>query len=136
MRNFGLSFMGGVHQVLVNTEKHVEFGLPRPSEPLLDWFTLDQAFDNEEPDIFRALRWDYGLVDRLYGRQEDLRAIILWAEGGANTATARLVTGEGGSGKTRLAAEAATQLRKKGWTAGFLPRNGSCLFDVSEKGCS
>ena len=90
-----------------NAENPVEFGLPRATTPILSWSTLDQVFESEEPDIFRALRWDYGLVNKPYGRQEELSAIVNWAESGSNTAAACLVTGEGGSGKTYLAASAA-----------------------------
>jgi hypothetical protein len=43
-----------------------------------------------------------------------------WVESKPNTPSARLLTGEGGAGKTRLAATVAQVLRDKGWTAGFL----------------
>jgi hypothetical protein len=134
MRNFGFSLVGNIHQVIINTENSDKFGLPRASEPILNSFTLDQAFEGTEIDIFRALRWDYGLVETLYGRDEHLSAIINWAEGGSIAATARLVTGEGGSGKTRLAAAAANALRKRGWTAGFLPQTEAIQFQVGERG--
>ena len=46
-----------------------------------------------------------------------------------------MITGEGGAGKTRLAAQAAEILRDKGWTAGFLPRHRNAFnFAVRDKG--
>src|SRR5262249_30749809 len=110
MRNFALKLFGDTHQVIVNTTSPAAFGLPGPTAPLLPQFSLEDAFEDGQPDLFRALRWDHGLVEKLYGRAEDLAAIIRWAEAGGNTATARLVTGEGGAGKTRLAAVAAAHL--------------------------
>jgi tetratricopeptide (TPR) repeat protein len=75
------------------------------------------------------------MVQTLYGRDEDLRKILSWAESGSKTPSARLITGEGGTGKTRLAATVAQILRDKGWTAGFLDRKSDLFdFDVSEKG--
>ena len=63
--------------------------------------------------------------------QEDFE----WAESGSKAPSARLVTGQGGAGKTRLAAEAAKVLRGCGWTAGFLPRHTSAFeFAVGDKG--
>jgi hypothetical protein len=60
------------------------------------------------------------LVRTLHGREDDLRSILDWAQGGSDTPTARLITGQGGAGKTRLAATAAEILRSNGWSAGFL----------------
>jgi tetratricopeptide (TPR) repeat protein len=112
-------------------------GIDQPSltEPTLDWLDLSDAFDDGEPNLFSLLRWDYRLVETLFGREEDLRKILAWAEGGSRMPSARLVTGEGGAGKTRLAATAAQILRDKGWTAGFLPRHSNDIdFTVGEKG--
>jgi hypothetical protein len=68
-----------------------------------------------------AARGNYRLVETLFGRDDDLRKILAWAENGSKTPSARLITGEGGAGKTRLAAMAAQILPETGWTAGFLP---------------
>lgn len=134
IRNVGIS-LGKINQSIVfNISSPTEFGLPPVSEPHLTRFSLDHAFDDGEPDLFRLLRWDYGLVEALYGRDDDLRAILKWASHGDNAATARLITGEGGAGKTRLATEAASKLREQGWTAGFLPRNETMLFNVAKGG--
>ena len=115
----------GNHHEVWNLHKSPGFGIPVPKrgslgpaggsspdtaaayEPVLKTFPLEDAFEDGEPDLLRVLRWDYGLAETLYGRDDELRAILNWAEGGPNTATVRLITGEGGAGKTRLAAAAA-----------------------------
>jgi tetratricopeptide (TPR) repeat protein len=58
------------------------------------------------------------VVDFL-GRREELDDIRDWCDGTLALA-ARLVTGAGGMGKTRLLAQAALELREQGWLAGFL----------------
>jgi hypothetical protein len=105
------------------------------TEPSLEWLDPAEAFENNEPNLFSLLRWDYRLVETLYGRDDDLRKILAWADSGSKTTSARLVTAEGGAGKTRLAAEAARILHANGWVAGFLPRHGNQFnFNVGDKG--
>jgi hypothetical protein len=104
-------------------------------EPILEWLSPSAAFDDGEPNLFSLMRWDYRLVETLFGRDDDLRKILAWAENGSKTPSARLITGEGGAGKTRLAAMAAQILRETGWTAGFLPRANALMdFTVGAKG--
>ncbi len=98
-----------------------DLGLPSLAQPKLAEFEPEDAIDESGVDVFRLLRWDYRLVDTLYGRDDELQSILKWADRGSNAASARLVSGSGGVGKTRLAAEAARSLRDKGWTAGFIP---------------
>jgi hypothetical protein len=95
--------------------------LPSLAEPRFRQFRLEDAVDEHGVDLFRALRWDYGLVETLYGRNRELQNVVGWAEGGNLAAEARLLSGKGGTGKTRLAAEAAKLLKARGWTAGFVP---------------
>ncbi len=109
-------------------------GMPPATQPVLPAHSLAEAFEDGEPDLFRVLRWDYGLVETLYGRDAERQAILEWARSPTQAATVRLVTGEGGAGKTRLAATVARELRAEGWTAGFLPRSEAVLFDVDPPG--
>lgn len=96
---------------------------------------LDEAFEDGEPNLFSLLRWDYRLVETLYGRTDAVSKILSWAESGSPTPSVRLIAGEGGAGKTRLAATVAQMLADKGWTAGFLDRATDVLdFAVGEKG--
>lgn len=60
-----------------------------------------------------------------------MQQILAWAETPSRIPTARLVTGEGGAGKTRLAATAANLLRERGWTAGFVKPAAPVEFTVA-----
>lgn len=54
-------------------------------------------------------------------RSAELNALREWLEQ-PDVPSIRLVTGPGGTGKTRLFIEWCRQLRQRGWDAGFLPR--------------
>jgi hypothetical protein len=127
--NFAFTVGGTSQQVIgAGVAAPVSFGLAPATEPSLDTFALADAFDSGEPDLFRVLRWDYGLCETLYGRDTERNKILDWAQSGPRAATARLLTGEGGAGKTRLAAKVARRLKENGWTAGFLPRMDTMQF--------
>ncbi|ONH57729.1 hypothetical protein CcI49_25040 [Frankia sp. CcI49] len=53
------------------------------------------------------------------GRDDELRQLVVWCREGPGAIAARLVTGPGGSGKSRLAAELCRRLENAGWSAGF-----------------
>jgi hypothetical protein len=76
--------------------------LPPSSELELPWQPLASAVQPGDYNLLDALRWNFGLVEKLYGRDDELKKIIEWAERVSTPPSARLVTGEGGSGKTRL----------------------------------
>ncbi len=96
---------------------------PDTIAPRLDFRERSEVIEDGEANLFRALQWRYQMAPTLQGRDRDLKSILDWAEDGANTISVRLLTGSGGSGKSRLAAEAARILRERGWAAGFVPRN-------------
>ena len=60
------------------------------------------------------LNWRTRLSD-FVGRNDVKTEVIDWAKQAGAGVLARFVTGEGGVGKTRLAAEVADELRKEGW---------------------
>jgi Tetratricopeptide repeat len=130
--NFAIGVEGNVTQVFVQAESGI-FGAT-PSEPELPFVALENAIVNGKPDISRLLRWNYELVRRLHGRADDVRAIIEWAESDDPQILLRFVEGEGGAGKTRLAAEVARKLRERGWAAGFLGRAGPMVHAPSARG--
>lgn len=74
-----------------------------------------------KPDLFRALSWN-SVLTKLRGRDAELHELLGWATDDSRPVAMRVVSGPGGAGKTRLAAEAVLALRRAGWTAGFLPR--------------
>jgi hypothetical protein len=99
--NIALNMGGSTRQEIgIGAATPVSFGLPLATEPSLATFTLADAFEDGEPNLFAALRWDYGLCERLYGRDVEMENLLSWARSGPKAATARLVTGEGGAGKT------------------------------------
>ena len=65
----------------------------------------------------RLLLPEYGIVP-FAGRDGDLDTLQAWCLNGTSPAL-RLITGAGGSGKTRLAAEACVRMAGQGWQAGF-----------------
>lgn len=98
----------------------------------IPWRTLDEAVTLDDYNLLDALRWNFGLSKTLHGRDGELKQILDWAQASPTVPSARLVTGDGGVGKTRLAAAAATALRQQGWQAGFLRAGVSTLLNLTE----
>ncbi|MDP3169717.1 MAG: ATP-binding protein, partial [Polaromonas sp.] len=73
------------------------------------------------------LSWKSRLTD-LIGREQELKVLHDWADS-PNRISACMITGEGGTGKTRLAFEFARQLREqKGWQAGEAQGLSGCWY--------
>jgi hypothetical protein len=103
--------------------------LAAPSEePVLSWDTLPET----PGEVFRLLSWRVRLTD-LVGREAELSQLHSWANRIAS-ARVRILSGPGGSGKTRLAAEFANQLRDDGWTAGFWRLDRPAVVPISHRG--
>ena len=101
--------------VWVGAGIHIHTGGPAEArEPFLPWRDLP-----DDPDaVFALLSWHARLAP-LTGREKDKETLLRWARKGRNTRI-RLLSGPGGVGKSRLAAEIACALRAEGWTAGFI----------------
>ena len=74
------------------------------------------------PDVFQLLSWHVRLT-KLYSRDGELDELLAWACDEANEPRVRVVTGPGGIGKTRLAAELCDSLWQGGWEVDFLDFN-------------
>jgi hypothetical protein len=74
----------------------------------------------ELSDIY-LLRAEYGLVPFHEQRRPEVERLLAWCEADARMAV-RVVTGAGGTGKTRLMIELCRQARGRRWRAGFLHR--------------
>ena len=88
-----------------------------PSVPILNWRKLPDG----EPDVFKAMQWQFR-ISALHGRDNERNDLLNWARTGPKIRL-RLLTGPGGAGKSRLAAEVAQTLNDKGWNAGFARRD-------------
>jgi hypothetical protein len=54
--------------------------LPPSLELELPWHPLADAVQPGDCNLLDALRWNFGLVEKLYGRDGELQQIIDWAE--------------------------------------------------------
>jgi hypothetical protein len=72
----------------------------------------------ENPSPSQLLTW-HGRLTPLVGREPELAALQRWVDSPANVSV-WILAGEGGIGKTRLAAEFAESLVAKKWSAGFV----------------
>lgn len=70
------------------------------------------------PSFLSCLSW-HTRASRFVGRASELDALIRWCDHRSNLSL-KFIRGDGGAGKSRLAAELALLLRKQGWSAGFL----------------
>jgi hypothetical protein len=68
--------------------------------------------------IIDLLNWRVALSE-FEGRDDELADLVSWAEDDRKI-LGKFVIGEGGTGKTRLAAEFSDTLRNMGWAAGFV----------------
>lgn len=72
------------------------------------------------PDVFKALDWRSRLSG-FHGREKDARRLTDWALDEERTLKVVLISGPGGAGKTRLAADTVAHLvHDHGWCGGFL----------------
>ena len=79
------------------------------------------------------LNWRTRLAD-LEGRDTYKTELIDWAKQPERGVLGRFVTGEGGVGKTRLAAEVANALRSANWAAGFVDLNSPGSYFAKKAG--
>ncbi|WP_413203685.1 tetratricopeptide repeat protein [Rhodospirillum sp. A1_3_36] len=127
IQNWAKTFIGDIHQTIsISNTYYGEQGvLPASDTPLLPKKDLTRAFFDgpmgREADLIQALHWQVGLTETLFGRTDEKQAILAWAKGGQpEVPSVRLLSGEGGVGKTRLASEVAYTLQAEGWRAGFI----------------
>lgn len=107
---------------------------PLPEPPSLPWRDLQVMEGNAgEVDVFRLLTWRSRLVETLIGRDTDRKVLLDWACNGQPLAI-RLLSGPGGAGKSRLAAEMAQELRVKGWSTGFTVLNCETSLPIAQRG--
>lgn len=80
---------------------------------------------DDRGDVFALLSWRTRLSPLIGTQaQAELGKLRAWATGGPNVPSIRLLTGPGGAGKTRLAWELVTVIRREGGIAEFFPGIG------------
>jgi tetratricopeptide (TPR) repeat protein len=107
------------------TQMFIQGAVSEP--PTLPWRDMPS-----EPDVFRLLSWRTRLAP-LIGRDTELKAVLDWSHQKSGVKV-RFLSGPGGAGKSRLAAEAAQRLRDEGWTAGFASLDQPRIVPVTRDG--
>jgi len=110
-------------------------GAAIPNEPRLPW---DEIPTTARPDgnlaIFALLTWRARLTRELVGRDADRDKLLAWARDDPRPIAIRLLTGPGGAGKSRLAAEIATLLRGDKWTTGLVTLDKTARLPLGNRG--
>ena len=107
------------------TQLFIQGAVPEP--PSLPW-----RVPQDDGDVFGLLSWRSRLAP-LVGRNYELDRVLTWARRTVNVSV-RFLTGAGGAGKSRLAAEAAQTLRDDEWIAGFVAFDQPRIVPMSAKG--
>ncbi len=100
---------------------HVDTTLPITTE-LGQWLALPTPLWEQHSGLSpsQLLKAEEALIPFAPERFEFLQTQLDWAAAQTHPTCVRLLVGEGGSGKTRLALEMCKRLLKEGWAAGFL----------------
>ena len=77
----------------------------------------DRRNESHLDNVATLLSWQYQLTEKVIGRDHEMRGLMQWAVS-PDIRSVKLLYGEGGVGKTRLAFRLAKQLRERGWQAG------------------
>ena len=85
----------------------------KPNNLVVPWHDLA-----ENPSILSLLCW-HTRISEFKGRDQELAELLRWAKS-SQRVSIKFVTGPGGVGKSRLAAEFATILQKEKWASGFV----------------
>lgn len=126
--NYGPEFSGFVLSGPgASADKHLDGSVAAPELPL-PWRTKLQP----GAGVFEYLQWRTALSP-FGGRAEEIGTLLDWVEADRKI-SAKFLIGEGGTGKTRLAAELATKLRDKGWAAGFPDFRTGNVYLAKKKG--
>jgi hypothetical protein len=126
----GNAIVGDVHGLVI---QQIGSG-PLPERPSLPWRNLPAPTGSQtEIEVFNLLTWRTRLCETLIGRDADRASLLAWARSKSPFAI-RVLSGVGGAGKTRLAAEVAECLRVEGWTAGLVRPDTPQTVPITNKG--
>jgi tetratricopeptide (TPR) repeat protein len=100
-----------------------------PSDLQVSW----QELEADEPDPFALLSWQTR-VSNFRGRDDEMTDLEQWAMA-REPVRVKFITGEGGAGKSRLAAEFADRMQiRHDWAAGFVDLRNPRSFNVRGAG--
>src|SRR5579859_56189 len=88
--------------------------------------------NNSNPSTITLLSWHVAL-STFVGRKAQLHELERWADE-PHTMSVKFIVGDGGSGKSRLAAQFCAQLRTDGWSAGFVNIAERTAYKINRKG--
>jgi tetratricopeptide (TPR) repeat protein len=86
----------------------------------------------DNPSIFSLLSW-HCKTSKFGGREKEISELYRWAMGSPNISI-KFICGEGGTGKSRLAAEFAQSLHDNNWEAGFINLRKKESFFINKEG--
>lgn len=112
-----IAFVGGKGET---PAPPAELSIPPPLTP------------QDHPDPFALLNWRTRLSE-FAGREPQMAELRQWAED-PRLVSVKLITGEGGVGKTRLAAEFGETLQCDNWSSGFVYLRKSQSFPCRKNG--
>lgn len=99
------------------------------ASPALTWQALPA-----DCDLFSVLSWRCRLVPGMIGRAGEAQSLLDWAKASEPRARLLWLSGPGGAGKSRLAAELCESLLVEGWKAGFVSWNDPVALPSAEHG--
>lgn len=114
---FSVTYQGkGKDNQGINDVNHTNLSIP--------WHQPQQT-----PTVLSLLTWNCA-ISNFRGRETQLSSLDEWIEQ-ENPVSVRFITGQGGSGKSRLGAEFASLLKiKEGWAAGFIDLADDISYEV------
>lgn len=103
------------HCVTINATGNVAFTQVQSAQvpPQKPWFNTQPLGKNNHLSL---LRWDRRVCERV-GRDAEFEELLAWTDDGDPGIQARLITGDGGTGKSRLTGDLAQELVRRGWRA-------------------
>ncbi|MEE9442170.1 MAG: tetratricopeptide repeat protein [candidate division Zixibacteria bacterium] len=85
-----------------------------------------------DPNLFSLLSW-HTRISEFAGRDREMARLVKWAKSN-HPIRINFVVGEGGAGKSRLAAEFAEKMQGENWSAGFINLRKPINFPMSDAG--
>ena len=124
----GNAVIGDVSGILIQT-----LVTGPPPEPLsLPW--RDPVPGTGVLETFNLLTWRSRLAETLVGRDDTSGRLLAWARDDPRPIAIRLLSGPGGAGKSRLAAEVMDTLRKQGWSTGLIALDKTTTLPIGKGG--